>query len=270
MRRSPADAVGRMICHMKSRATAILIVLLGLAVTRLARADVSDLNRDLPLRVQDTRPAEKGQWQLQDISRWENTDAHEDRLTLQPQVQYGATENLQLQLQAPFYLGDADRRGSGDVQLGALYRFLTDDGSRPSIAIAGQLIAPTGVGSDGLDTELELDLSKGLGGGSNDDNARHRVHLNLVWDHNSIPARDERQDRYQAVLGYSFQINEKTLLLADFVREQQPQERQDSNLLEIGLVRDLTEKLSIAVGASAGIGDDSPACQITFAIQLSL
>src|SRR4051812_42860358 len=170
-----------------ARLVVVMVLAIGCAAPFARGDDLNDLTRDLPLRIQDARPTEKGQLQLQGTARWERTDTGEDRTTLQPQLQYGLIDDVQLQLQAPYYVGDADRGGSGDVQLGAQWRFLKDDGKRPSIALAGQLIFPTGVGSDGLDTELEFDLTKGIGG---DDDAAHRVHLNLIWDHNSVASSD--------------------------------------------------------------------------------
>jgi hypothetical protein len=238
------------------------------SITSLSWAgDINDLTRDLPLRMQDARPTDKGELQLQGTARWERTDAGQDRTLLQPQLQYGLTDDLQLQVQAPFYAGDADRSGSGDVQLAAQYRLVRDDGRlRPSVALAAQLTAPTGVGSDGLDTQLELDLSKGIRG---DDNADLRAHLNLLWDRNAAAASDERHDRFTAIVGCSYKLNDKTLLLADFVREQQPQEGLDTNLVEAGIVRALTDHFQVAAGAGAGIGDDSPSVVLTLGVQYS-
>ena len=49
-----------------------------------------------------------------------------------------------------------------------------------------------------------------------------------------------------------------TVLVLDFVREQEKEEDQDSNLVEAGIRYQLTPLAVLTAGVAAGIGEDSP------------
>jgi hypothetical protein len=48
------------------------------------------------------------------------------------------------------------------------------------------------------------------------------------------------------------------VFVADAVREQRREQGRNSNLLELGVVQELTQKLKLVAGVRAGIGEESP------------
>lgn len=81
---------------------------------------------------------------------------------------------------------------------------------------------------------------------------------------------DEREDRYKAILGYSRRIAADCVILADFVREQDREENNESNLFEVGFRWQITPLTVISFGVGAGVGDESPEVRGVFGIQKSL
>jgi hypothetical protein len=239
---------------------------LAAAFAPAARAsDVHDLQRNLPLEVEDTVTTEPGTLQAQASARYEHTSEDQDRLTVEPQLQYGVLPNLHVELSYPVIAGDADRGGSGDFTFGALYTFLQEENARPSMAVKAQVELPTGVGGDGVDTDLRFLLTKTINEGESQD----RVHLNVGWIHNAAADSDERENRFIGVIGYSRKLSDHAVFLADLVREQQQQEGMDSTILEAGLLHQLNDKVTLAAGVGAGIGEDSPDVRITIGVQYS-
>jgi len=254
-RKSVAAAKGSLLCA----------ALLASMAPAARASDVHDLQRGLPLEVEDTTTTEEGSFQVQASARYERTNEGEDQLTVEPQLQYGLLPNLHVELSYPIIAGDADRSGSGDVTAAVLYNFLQEENARPALAVKAQVELPTGVGSDGVDTDLRFLLTKTL----SENESQDRVHLNVDWIHNAAADSDERHNRFIGVIGYSRKLSDQTVFLADLVREQQEQEGLDSTILEAGVLHQLNEKTTLAAGIGAGIGEDSPDVRITIGLQYS-
>ena len=124
---------------------------------------------------------------------------------------------------------------------------------------------PTGVGSDGLDTELRFLLTKTISQADSQD----RLHLNFEWGHNAAAEADERHNRFIGVIGYSRKLSDHTVFLADIMREQEEQAGQDASILEAGLLHQVSEHLTLSAGVGAGLGEDSPNVRLTIGFQYS-
>jgi len=247
-------------------ACAAAMTMAAMAFAPAARAsDVHDLQRNLPLEVEDTTATEEGSLQVQASARYERTHDGEDQLTVEPQLQYGLVPNVHVELSYPIIAGDADRTGSGDVTAAVFYNFLQEENARPALAVKAQVDLPTGVGSDGVDTDLRFLLTKTL----TENESQDRMHLNVDWIHNAAADNDERQNRFIGVVGYSRKLSDQTVFLADLVREQQDQEGLDSTILEAGLLHQLNDKVTLAAGIGAGLGEDSPDVRLTIGVQYS-
>ena len=243
-----------------------------LAAAPVARAgDVHDLQRGLPLDVEDTTTAQHRQMQFQASSRYELDDDGGDLLFVEPQLQYGFADNFHVEVTYPIIAGSGDRTGAGDVIVAGLYRFYDEtspgfgDSPLPSMAVKGEVELPTGVGSDGVDFTLRYVATKTLTHAAPQD----RLHLNLAWTHNTAAASDERHNFFSAVLGYSRKLDEETAVLADVVREQQEEDGADATIVEAGLIRQLTENVTLSGGLGFGLGEDSPDFRATFGFQYS-
>ncbi|MFT3787953.1 MAG: hypothetical protein QM770_17585 [Tepidisphaeraceae bacterium] len=234
-------------------------------LSRAIAGDHANLEEGLPTRVEDAYPVEYRAFEFQLLGRYENLrNGPEDRFTVLPRLEWGFAPNAQLRLAAPFYFGDADDTGSGNVQLEGFYNFNTESLTLPALALSLSAELPTGENAVGVDTTLKFIATKTIG-----DEYLDRLHLNLSWSHKFDRDDDERQDRYGVILGYSRRLDPDTILVADFIREQQLHEGFDSNIIEVGVRRQLDPQTVFSIGVGAGIGDDSPDFQLTMGLQRS-
>ena len=92
--------------------------------------------------------------------------------------------------------------------------------------------------------------------------------MNAAWTNNAEAEDDERDDMYKFVIGYDRRLNADTVLILDYVREQEKEKNEEINLVEAGIRCQLTPLTVIAAGAGAGIGEDSPDFRITLAFSI--
>lgn len=230
-----------------------------------AAADHDNLEEGLPVQVEDAYPIEYRGRELQLPVSYDRTDEHDDRVTLEPRLEVGFARNWQGKVFVPVYTGSADRTGSGNVGAEALYNFNTESLRLPAFALSGRVLTPTGKDSNGIDSTLKLLATKSLTRTGLD-----RLHLNASYSHKFEEADDERRDRYSAIVGYSRRAGPDTLLVADFIREQELERDKESNIVELG-VREQLDPLSVlSLGVGAGIGDDSPELRVVLGIQRSI
>ena len=229
--------------------------------------DHFNLSEDLPIRVEDAFATGYLNREVQLLGRWEHHGGEEDddHFILEPRIEFGAYYNLEVEVAVPFrYTEEPDElQGSGDIRLSALYNFNMEGLYVPAFAVAGGIDVPTGHRSRGVDTRLKLILTKTLG----ETNVLNRVHLNAVWLHNSRRRDDERQDRYELVLGYSIPVSSDLVLLADVVRRQGLEKDVEVTLLEAGFRWQAHPLTILGAGGSAGVGDESPDAGVTFFLQ---
>lgn len=229
-----------------------------------AQTDHTNLEEGLPTRLEDAYPTAFRNRELQLRLGWERNDEGQDRGTLEPRLEFGIAPNAQLKVGAPFYLGDADRRGSGDIQIEGLYNFNQESLSLPAFALAGGIDIPSGEDSEGVDTTLKFIMTKTV-----DDANLGRLHVNLEWGHNFSAQDDERDDTFAVVAGYSFRLNTDTMIVADFVREWEMERGKESNIAELGARYQLSPRWVLSGGVGIGIGDDSPDVRAIFGVQVS-
>ncbi len=223
-----------------------------------------DLDENFPLRMEDAEVIGKGNFTFQGSLAYELSREGEDLFELEPVLQYGPLEKLELELASPFLLGDVDDRGSGDITASAQYK-LTEAGRwMPSLAVKGALTFPSGTRSRGVDPSLKLLASWHLG-----DSGLHRVHVNGSWLRNTEPYADERKDGWLYLVGYSYRLNQNWIMLADIWRERTILTDEEINIAEAGLIYEFSDRLFMAVGAGGGFGDESPEVRATTAFQLN-
>lgn len=228
-------------------------------------ADHSNLEEGLPTALEDAYPIPYRGREVQGQIRYERTSDGKNRFTFDPRLEFGIARNAQVSISAPFYVGNADRTGSGNIRLSGLYNFNQESLSTPAFAISARAEFPTGVDSAGVDTELKFIVTKSLGKSG----ALDRIHLNASWLRNDRANSDERSDRYRVILGYSRRLNADTTLVADFVRQQEMRKGDNSNVLELGIRRQLTPLTVLVFGVGAGIAEQSPDFRATVGFQQS-
>jgi hypothetical protein len=85
-----------------------------------------------------------------------------------------------------------------------------------------------------------------------------------------VPASSEREDRYEYVIGYSRKLNDKAVLVLDFFRREELQRGQASNVMEIGFLYQLNQRVTLGAGIGTGIDEDSPDVRMGFSVQVTL
>lgn len=159
-------------------------------------ADHINLEEGLPLQVEDAYPIAYRGREIQSSFRYDRTRNDENRLALVPQLELGILPNTELSIEAPFYVGNADRTGSGDIHLTGLYNFNTESIVLPALALEAEGVIPTGKDNHGFDTGLKFIATKSITKMGTD-----RIHLNVEWERNAGRLNDEREHRYVAVVG---------------------------------------------------------------------
>lgn len=250
----------------------LLLVAVGLSMlvwlfpSEALASDHYNLEEGIPTELEDSIPTAYRNREIQGYFRWEHVREDENELRAATILEYGIWRNTEVALEVPFMWGSAvDEDGIGDVGIHALYNFNQETAWIPAFALTGALEFPTADDSEGVDTTLKLILSKTLGRST----LWNRLHLNLAWKHNSEAEADEREDYYMAVVGWDVRVGPDTLLIIDFVREEEKKENEEANIIEAGIRYQLTPLTLLAAGAGAGIEEESPDVRVALGFQHS-
>lgn len=229
----------------------ILMTLLAIAAqpSDANAGDHSNLEDGLPIEVEDAYAIAFRGREVQGLARYERTDSGDNRFQLEPRVEVGVLPNFQAKLQVPFYLGSADQTGSGDIEVGLLYNFNTEALVLPAFGVAVDGRFPTGEDSDGVELHAKVLMTKTLPGGLS---VLHRLHVNAEWTQEIDAGPAERDGRYALILGYSIRVGADTFVVADVFRREERSEDEESNMAELGVRRQITPLLVLALGAGAG------------------
>lgn len=229
-----------------------------------AQTDHFNLEEGLPASVEDAYPTAFRNREFQIGPRYERTAEGDDQILLNPRLEAGPLRNAQLGITVPVLLGSADQTGSGDITVDALYNFNTEGLTLPAFSLAGRAEFPTGEARAGVDAEFKLLVTRSI------TNRLDRIHLNLVYLRAGAPDATERRDRYAAILGYSGRLGPDMILVADVLREQELEKGLETNIVELGLRRQITPLFVLSLGAGVGIGAESPDFRITVGLQRTL
>ncbi|HEX8234430.1 MAG TPA: hypothetical protein VF600_00590 [Abditibacteriaceae bacterium] len=225
----------------------------------------TDLQQGAPLQVEDTETADAGSTQVQVSTRYDRTRHGENEFEIETELQRGLSDNTQASIAVPYKFGSGDKTGSGDLRLRLMRRMSEQSGSLPAFALVARADLPTGRNTRGIDTALKLVATRSLEG-----TPPQRLHFNAQWMHNAKRRIDERSNQYQVVFGYDRSLGTNSLLLLDFVREQQPEKGETENLVELGIRRTLSSQAVLGLGVGAGIGEDSPHFRVVASFETQL
>lgn len=230
----------------------------------LFAADHLNLEEGLPTELEDAYPVAFRGREIQAVARYQQMDDGKDQMLLEPRIEFGFAPNAQARISAPFLLGNADKTDSGNVGLELFYNFNTEGVILPAFALAGRADFPSGREAAGIDTTVKAIATKSITKMGLD-----RIHVNGAWIHNAGNHSIHREDRYKLVFGYSRRIGPDTVLVADYVREQEKERGKTADILEIGARHQLTPLTVLSAGAGAGISKHSPEFRFTFGFQKS-
>ena len=227
-------------------------------------SDHSNLEENLPTQLEDAYPIEYGGREIQSYATYVHDREGHDLFQLGPSLEFGFAPNWQGKILIPFEFGKGEQ-ALQDVAIETLYNFNTDGVWLPAFALSARGDLPTGPESSGVDPTLKFIATKGLGRTS----FFNQLHLNVAWTHNTDARADERENRFLAVVGWSARIDADTIGIIDYVHQQEREKGIASDIIELGVRRQMTPLLTVSAGLGAGLNDDSPDFRGTLGIQKS-
>lgn len=241
---------------------ALFLALIASAPTYGVTTLIPNINRDLPLSMEDARPIGAGSLQLQAITRYARTHEGTDQYFFSPQLQYGFSPRGFVQISTLQIMGSEPKSGTSDLTIAGFYSLIPELKNPFKLALYTQLEFPTGPSPSGLQSEAGLFATESLDGLE-----KNEIHLNLYWDHATAPSENELRHSYRVILGYSNAISQKLIFLADAFREQGPNWNQFSNMIETGVMYSSSSAQTFGIGLGAGIGEESQTFRATLAYQ---
>lgn len=241
---------------------ALAAALVGSGTVRARAAELSNLDSGLPNTLDDAFAVAPGRIELQGAARYDHRQGR-DAVRLLPRVQVGIVEGLQANIALPYIAGSGRRTDPADPAAGVLYNFNKEQAWLPAFALSADFTKPLGAGGRSAETGLTAVVSKTITPAVD-----RRLHLNASWLRSLSPDEDERRDRYRVIAGYSQLVRPDVALVLDYVREQQERHERDANILEAGLRYQLSDRVTLGVGAGVGIGRDSPRFRGIVSLQL--
>ena len=225
---------------------------------------VGEVEKGSPTQVEDAYPLAYRELDVEGLFRYERL-SQEHRFVLSPRLEYGFAPNWQARVTVPFFTGNADIAGSGDLQAEILRNFRPETKWTPALAVSVEGDFPTGHAAHGIDTTLKLLASKTLGKWS----ARPQAHLNLAWTHHGGRMPEERADLYGIIVGYSQLLTSHLMFVTDYFRQQLTLAGHTEDVLELGFRRVLSATTVVGVGVGYGLSRDSRDFHIQTGIEVT-
>ncbi len=227
--------------------TALAIVLAAAAGLAQA-ASLEALSEGAPITIDDAETVGIKSLQINVPADFSRLDSGDNQTRLTPELEYGLAQDVQVAVGVPLLFGSADRAGSGNLRTAAKWKFLNEYGWRPAVAAEVVVIAPSGKDSEGVDTALKLLATKSLGG-----RVTHRMHANLIVEHNANAAPAERANRQIAVIGYDRRMTPELMVVTDLVYAQGRERGEADRLVEFGArYRVASDVLGFGLGRGLG------------------
>jgi hypothetical protein len=232
-----------------------VFVALGIAMTAAALD---------PTELQPTGKLEPGTFELQQKIEYEQND--ESEFVSETSIEYEFTEKWALRLLIPVDAPEDEGAEPGNTGIRLKHVFNPHTESGPIVALTAEAALPTGEDSRGVGGDLRLRFTQGIGG----PDAKHKLHLTLKGKYDAGAESHERDSRYEAVAGYTFDVSPRTTLIADVVRKQLKADGANANIVELGVKHAIGDAMTIGAGAGVGFGEQSPDFSAQAGIQFRL
>jgi hypothetical protein len=197
------------------RGAAFLVVLLSSPAARLLGQQISDLEPERPVALEDARPvsyrAFSGSADWTYNARKDSRDDYGPGFSLL----YGLLRGLEVGGSVRYVTSPSSNanRGisSGDIQLHALYGLVTETAALPAVAVRAGVEFPTGLDSKGTDVHVGLLATHSFD--------VLRMHVNGLWTHLGDTGANEHKERWEAIAGIDWTVGKfgrtNTLLVVD-------------------------------------------------------
>ena len=249
-------------CHARLAAlVALLVPSAGFA------ADPQALSTNVPVPTQDALVVDLGVLELQGTGVYTNdryNSKGRDLLELSPTLKIGAAKHLQLDFSAPYGVGNQSTASLGTGSADFIYEFNDPTPSFPALAVqGGSQFFEYGEGHRSNQYFLRGLATQWLG----DSSKAPRLDLNFNWTHVTEAIATSRREQMELGVAYSMLITTDTALVADVVHGAKSAKDQNETVVDVGLRHLLTDTVALSGAVGAGIGQQSPAFRILFAIQ---
>ncbi len=233
----------------------------------LARADPQGISTNVPVQLDDAFPSVGfGETQLQFDGRY-SLDPHDsngrDLVGAGPTLKVGALPRLQLSFNPGYNLGSQGAADGGSASASAMWAVRGDSRWVPAVALSGSYATPYGSGHKSAEWSYSMAATKYLGASK----ASPRLDLNLNWTHVTQPAASDRPDQFEIGVGASCLLSPATALVVDVFHGARPQRNQNQTFIDAGVIWEIDPSTSLGLGAGVGIGEQSPALRVFFAVQ---
>jgi Putative MetA-pathway of phenol degradation len=236
---------------MKTIVALLLTLVLCAPVTAFA-IDHGNLDEGRPLRVEDAYAISTGEIALETGAGFSLLRRGPNRGFFPIELLYGALPNFQLSLGTtlstdPHAIGEPVK--SGDLRLSGLYNFNQETLVMPAFGAKLEVNLPTGVDAKGVALELKGLVAKSI--------ERLSVHFNAGYQVLTDARREERDGRYELVLGASYPLGAprytRATIIADVFTELSSRHGEDNTVgTELGFRYQITR----TIVWDAGVGTD--------------
>ena len=253
---------------MKTMTSLVLAALLFAPAIALA-IDHGNLDEGRPLRLEDAYAVSTGEIALEAGAGFALLRRGPDRGFFPIEVLYGALPNLQLSVGTtlstdPHEIDDPVK--SGDLRLAALYNINQETLVIPAFGVKLEVNLPTGVDARGMALKLKGLVTKSI--------ERLSLHFNAAYQGFTDARREDRDGRYELVLGASYPLGAprytRATIIADVFTEQSSQ-RGESNTVgtELGFRYQLTRTIVWDAGVGTEFAGPADRAKFLFSTGLS-
>jgi hypothetical protein len=233
---------------MRRVTTATTALILVLATGPALAIDHKNLDEGRPLRLEDAYAISTGEIALEAGAGFRLLRRGTDQGVFPVELLYGVLPNFQVGVGTTLFTSPHDvddRPKSGDLHLAALYNLNQETLTLPAFGIKLGLGLPTGVDARGYAVELKGIVTKSF--------ERLSLHFNAGYEFLTAARDDERDGRYEFVLGFSYPVGApqftRATLVGDVFAEQAVHRGESTTVgTEIGLRFQLTPRLVWDIG----------------------
>lgn len=242
-----------------------IFLLISLIFPALIRADVMNLNEFVPTHLEDATPVEEHALIFQLSSQFERED--KDDVTWRPDVRYGLTKRIQLEVMADLISGGKENQ-SGETKTGVMFQLNECENAFPVFTINPIAHFPSGKEARGIDLGAKLLLTSTLSGTK--DKPESQIHLNFEYLDNAQRRPGERTAENIFAIGFSRRIRENMALVVDYYHEADTPDERDEDFVETGIHWEAGQRLYLSVGAGVDVGPGTPHWNAITAIEYEI
>jgi hypothetical protein len=234
---------------MTNSITTVVVLAVLMTAGLAAAIDHKNLDENRPLRLEDAYSISTGELAVEAGGGFRLARrGSSDQGFFPIEVLYGALPNFQIGVGTILFTDphDVDERPkSGDLQLSAHYNLNQETISLPAFGLKAAVGFPTGVDARGVTFEVKGIITKSI--------ERLSLHFNAGYEFLTDTRHDERDGRYEFVVGFSYPVGApqftRATLVGDLFAEQAAQRGEPTiGGAELGVRYQLTPRIVWDVG----------------------